>query len=290
MLSLPKYLTWCSQCYWHISSRCVTMVIFLICSISDLFYLLQLVSFLFSNCHCNYHILSVVKIVCHFRNLSIVSVTMLMINEILIEGMFHGIVSIILHDYACVDSFGPTGGMQEYHITHKDWFEWCVSSCFSGYVYFSTMTYTLWTAIISFSLTEGMEYCPMLQFHVSWCLIPFFSNLNPWQQELILVFFKLMIFQRNCIPLLMQISHHIIYNTTQVLDVYLYDICNSMVASNIDNTIFQYMLFFHSSPLQLDILSPFFPNVIQTSSISSFYACFCSQFLLCLLLVFCLVP
>ena len=71
----------------------------------------------------------------------------------------------MLHNCIFVDFFGLTEGMKDCQITNRALLLLCcVSSCFSGYVYFTTTPYTFWTATISFLLTEGMECCSMLQF------------------------------------------------------------------------------------------------------------------------------
>jgi hypothetical protein len=67
---------------------------------------------------------------------------MLIINEILIAGMFYSIVTSMLYYYSFVDFFGTTEGMEGSYIRHNDRLSLCVS-CFSGYVYFSTMIYIL---------------------------------------------------------------------------------------------------------------------------------------------------
>jgi hypothetical protein len=66
---------------------------------------------------------------------------MLIINEILIEGVFYSIATPMLYHYSFVDFFGTTEGMEASFIRHNDRLSLCVS-CFSGYVYFTTMIYT----------------------------------------------------------------------------------------------------------------------------------------------------
>ena len=85
-------------------------------------------------------------------------------TKIFIVGMFYGILLHMLHNCIFVDFFGLIEGMKDCQITNKASLLSCVSSCFSGYVYFTTTLYTFWTATISFLLTEGMECCSMLQF------------------------------------------------------------------------------------------------------------------------------
>ena len=78
--------------------------------------------------------------------------------------------------------FAITEGLKHCYIAYKDWLLWWIFSCFSGYVYLSTITHICWTAIINFFSTEGKECLSMLQSHVSWCFVTFsaISTLDNW--------------------------------------------------------------------------------------------------------------
>ena len=114
---------------WHSPKFCLGMytvcminIISLIHSHFNLFYLLKLVSLVIYLYCCNY----ITEQLCHpflggtdcksFQYPPITSVTVLATHEILIEGMFHWIITFILYDWF-VDSFGHTDGKQGFYIT-----------------------------------------------------------------------------------------------------------------------------------------------------------------------------
>ena len=89
----------------------------------------------------NYVLLSVVKIVSHFKKSPHCVNNNAHDSEILIVGMLHDIVLHMLHDRIFVDFLGLTGGMKHCHIKYKVSLLWRISYS-SGYVYFSTKTYS----------------------------------------------------------------------------------------------------------------------------------------------------
>ena len=146
-------------------------------------------------------------------------------TKIFIVGMFYGIFLHMLHNCIFVDFFELIEGMNDCQITNKASLLSCVSSCFSGYVYFTTTPYTFWTATISFLLTEGMECCFMLQF-VSADALFFFpqqSQLPTTSMHFGLIWSNDNLW--NCMSLLIHLCHYMAYNMVQALDVYLYIGC-----------------------------------------------------------------
>ena len=125
--------------------------------------------------------------------------------------MFHWIIIFMLYDYLIVDSFGPTAGKQGFYI-NKDW--WPLYSFFFQWV--CTHALTAWythsdLVMIDFVLPEGMKYYSILEFYVIWYIVAFFSYLNQWQLELVLVSFD----HEVVYLFLMQIYHYFIYNLSQ---------------------------------------------------------------------------
>ena len=112
-------------------------------------------------------LLSVVKIVSHFKKSSHCVNNNAHDIEILIVGMLHDIVLNMLQDWIFVDSFGLTGGMKHCHINIKSHYSGVFLPIPVGMYVLAPRHTALSTAMVSFLLTEGMEYHFMLQFHVS---------------------------------------------------------------------------------------------------------------------------